>query len=191
MSRIITEGFLLPKDLTDALVAYLVKAYKAKSNQQLGRTILQKLCYFAKASGVPLPFSFEIYHYGPFSQEIFEVVDGLAIDEVVTDSSADPGQSDYRPGPNCDHLLGFFAEDIERYSTDLDRVAATFSELNPSSMELVSTIHYINSSLRQWNKQAASKEEVVEKVYQIKGSKFSRDSVDRVYDVLLKARLLS
>jgi hypothetical protein len=58
-------------------------------------------------------------------------------------------------------------------------------------MELVSTIHYISSSLSQWNKQAASKEEVVERVYEIKRPKFSRDFVDRVYDVLLKARLLS
>lgn len=191
MSRIVSERFLMPKDLTDALVAYLIKAYKAKSSHKLGRTILQKLCYFAKASGVPLPFRFEIYHYGPFSLEIFEVAEGLTIDEVVTDSSADPGQSDYAPGPKCDFLLNSFAESIEKYGTKLDSVADTFSLLRPSDMELVSTIHYIHNSFRQWNKRVASKEEVVDKVYEIKGSKFDRNFMEQVYDVLLKAGLLS
>lgn len=191
MSLIVNEGFLLPKDLTDALVAYLVKAYKTKSNNKLGRTILQKLCYFAKASGAPLPFRFEIYHYGPFSPEVFEVAEGLTVDEVVTDSSVDPGQSDYQPGPKCDLLLNAFAEDTKRYGTELDSVAETFSLLRPSEMELVSTIHYVHSSFRQWNKQVASKEEVVGKVHEIKGSKFDRDFVDGTYDILLKAGLLN
>lgn len=190
MAQIVSEEFLMPKDLTDALVAYLIKAYKKKSSHKLGRTILQKLCYFAKASDVPLPFKFEIYHYGPFSVEIFEVGEGLTIDEVVTDSSADRGQSDYAPGPKCEGLLDSFAKDIGRYVTKLDSVADTFSLLGPSEMELVSTIHYIHNSLKQWNKQAASKQEVVDKVCEIKGSKFSRIFVEQVYDVLLKAGLL-
>lgn len=191
MSPIVNEGFLLPKGLTDALVAYLVKAYKTKSNNKLGRTILQKLCYFAKASGVPLPFRFEIYHYGPFSPEVFEVAEGLTIDEVVTDSSVDPGQSDYQLGPNCDLLLNTFAEDTKQYGAELDSVAEAFSLLRPSGMELVSTIHYIHNSFRRWNKRVASKEEVVRKVHEIKGSKFDSNFVGGTYDVLLKAGLLN
>jgi uncharacterized protein YwgA len=54
--------------IADALLAYLIKSFNEAGDRTLGRTILQKLCYFAKASGVPLPFRFEIYHYGPFSQ---------------------------------------------------------------------------------------------------------------------------
>ncbi len=190
MPSIAKEGFLLPKDLTDALVAYLVRAYKAKSGNKLGRTILQKLCYFAKASGVPLPFGFEIYHYGPFSQEVFEVTEGLLIDEVVTDCSAGAAQSDYLPGPKCDLLLGRFAEEMRQYRPRLDSMTETFSLLRPSQMELVSTIHYIHHSLGEWYKQPASREEVVDKVCEIKGAKFDRDFIGQVYDMLLSAGLL-
>src|SRR5713101_10126389 len=98
---------------TEALLAYLRKSYKDVSGRTLGRTILQKLCYFAKASGVPLPFRFEIYHYGPFSQEIFDRTEELLLNGVIEDRSGDPGQSNYVPGPNLDLFLNRFAEAIK------------------------------------------------------------------------------
>src|SRR4029077_87352 len=109
----------------------------------LGRTILQKLCYFAKASGVPLPFRFEIYHYGPFSQEIFDRTEDLLLDKVVEDRSGDPGQSIYVPGPNLNPFLDQFRDIIMKHEGTLKRIAAMFSQLDPAQMELVSTIHYV------------------------------------------------
>jgi uncharacterized protein len=177
--------------VADALVAYLIKSYKDVSNRTLGRTILQKLCYFAKASGVPLPFRFEIYHYGPFSQEIFDTAENLLLDGVVEDRSGGPGQSNYVPGPNIDLFLDRFGDAIRQHEKNLQRVATMFSRLDPSQMELTSTIHYMHSSHREWFKEAPSKEAVVTSVLQVKGEKFSRDTVDRVYDILREAGLLS
>ena len=135
----------------DALVACLIKSYTEVSNNTLGRTILQKLCYFANASGVPLPFRFEIYHYGPFSQEIFDRTENLLLDDVIEDLSGDRGRSNFVPGPNLDSFLGRFDETIRQHETKLHRVARMFSHLDPSEMELVSTIHYIHSSHREWS----------------------------------------
>src|SRR5437762_8697011 len=100
-----TTDPLLSADLTHAVVAYLVKRYNELAQGTLGRTILQKLCYFAKANGVPLRFRFEIYHYGPFSQEIFEVTEDLLVDDVISDASNVPGKSRYVPAENCDTVL--------------------------------------------------------------------------------------
>ena len=136
----------------DALLAYLINCYAGTSENVLGRTILQKLCYFAKASGVPLPFRFEIYHYGPFSQEIFERAEALLVDRVVEDRSIERGQSNYVPGPNFDAFLNSFSEAIRQHEPSLRRVAKIFSRLDTSQMELVSTIHYIHSSHSQWLK---------------------------------------
>lgn len=182
----VKKEFLLSTDLKHVVVAYLIKKYAEISKVRLGRTILQKLCYFAKSHGVPLPFRFEIYHYGPFSQEIFETVEDLIVDEVLSDQSSDQGVSHYVPGPKCEVLLQKFEDALAKYRGILDTVADTFSELSPSQMELVSTIHYIHSSSRK----PPSKGEVVETVYEIKKPKFEREFVDMVYDVLLKAHLL-
>ena len=183
----VRKELLLSTDLNHAVVAYLIKKYAEISKIKLGRTILQKLCYFAKSHGVPLPFRFEIYHYGPFSQEIFETTEDLIVDEVLSNQSSDPGVSHYVPGPKCEVLLHQFEDALAKYRGILDTVADTFSELSPSQMELVSTIHYIHSSSR---KKAPSKSEVVDTVYEIKKPKFDREFVDKVYDVLLGATLL-
>jgi len=176
--------------IADAFVAYLIKSYTERSRKTLGRTILQKLCYFAKASGVPLPFRFEIYHYGPFSQEIFYRTEDLLLDRVIEDRSADPGQSNFVPGPNLDSFLDQFDSAIRQHETSLKRVATMFSRLDPSGMELVSTIHYIHSSHSQWFKQAPRRESVVASVLEIKGHKFTRRVIESAYDTLHEAGLL-
>lgn len=177
--------------VADALLAYLIKSYNQASDRTLGRTILQKLCYFAKASGVPLPFRFEIYHYGPFSQEIFYRTEDLLLDGVIEDRSSDRGQSTFVPGPNLDTFLNRFGEAIGQYKTNLHRVATMFSRLDPSQMELVSTIHYMHSSHSEWFKVVPSKDSVVASVLQVKGDKFSRQTVDGAYDILREAALLT
>lgn len=175
----------------DALLAYLIKSYCEVSQRSLGRTILQKLCYFAKASGVPLPFQFEIYHYGPFSQEIFYRTEDLLLDGVIADRSNDRGQSDFAPGPNLDSFLGRFGDAVANHKTSLERVATMFSRLDASQMELVSTIHYMYSSHRQWFKEEPSKDAVVASVLEVKGDKFSGQAVERAYDILHDSALLT
>jgi uncharacterized protein YwgA len=151
---------------------------------------LQKLCYFAKASGVPLPFRFEIYHYGPFSQEIFYRTEDLLLDGVIEDRSSDRGRSNFVSGPNLDSFLSRFGEAIGKHETNLKRVATMFSRLDPSEMELVSTIHYMHSSHREWFKEAPRKDAVVASVLQVKGNKFSRQTVERAHEILSEAALL-
>lgn len=178
-------------EASDALLAYLIKSYTEKSNEILGRTILQKLCYFAKASGVPFPFRFEIYHYGPFSQEIFNSTENLLLDGVIEDHSSDRGKSNFVPGPNFDAFLDRSTETVRQYDGKLQRVATMFSHLDPSQMELVSTIHYIHSSYSEWFKKAPPKESVVGSVFELKGHKFIRQAVEKAYDILTEAGLLS
>lgn len=191
MSGVQSEQFLLPKDIRHAVVAYLVREYATHGQKELGRTILQKLCYFAKVSGVPLPFRFEICHYGPFSQEIFEVTGNLVVDDVISDDSQDLVRSKYSPSHNCDALLRDFKKEVKKYKRRLDNVVETFAALDPSQMELVSTIHYIHNSYRQWHRERPAKKEVVDTVHEIKKPKFRREFVGNVYDVLLNAGLLS
>lgn len=176
---------------TDALLAYLIKSYNAVSDRSLGRTVLQKLCYFAQASGVPLPFHFEIYHYGPFSQDIFYRTEDLLLDGVIEDRSNDRGQSNFLPGPNLNSFLHHFGDAVAQYETNLERVATMFSRLDASQMELASTIHYMHSSNRQWFKKAPSKDAVIASVQEVKGDKFSRHTVERAYDILRDAELLT
>ncbi len=184
------ERSLLSKTFAHAAVAYLVKKYSEVGDKELGRTILQKLCYFAKANGVPLPFRFEMYHYGPFCQEIFDVTEDLMVDDVVMDTAGAQARSSYAPGPDCGALLEKGRRQLLVYQRVLDDVVETFSSLDVSQMELVSTIHYVHNSHQNWYKDRPSKEQVVKSVVEIKKGKFEENFVDRVYDILAEAGLL-
>jgi uncharacterized protein YwgA len=177
--------------IADAILANLIKSYKEANDNALGRTVLQKLSYFAKAAGAPLPFRFEMYHYGPFSQEIFYRTEDLLADGVILDRSSDRERSDFVPGPNLTVFLERFSEVLGQYKSSLKRVATMFTSLDPSQLELVSTIHYIHSSHREWFKRAPTKDRVVASVEQIRGNRFSREVVHRAYEVLREAALLS
>jgi uncharacterized protein YwgA len=184
--------FLLPKEFAHLAVAYLVKRYNEVSRHDLGRIILQKLCYFSEANGIPLPFRFEIYHYGPFCEEIYDVTDNLLVDDVIKDEANGDAKSKYIPGPNFDALLAG-AEDnrlFQKYRRALEDVVETFSELDPTQMEMISTIHYAHSSYSEWNGKPPSKEQVVRTVLEIKKEKFPEQSIGRVYDILRDAGLL-
>jgi len=71
---------------------------------------------------VPLTFRFEIYHYGPFSQEIFEVTEDLLVDDVIRDDSNVPGKSRYVPADNCDTVLKLCEGQVEKYRAKLDEI---------------------------------------------------------------------
>lgn len=177
--------------VADALLAYLIKSYNEATEAPLGRTILQKLSYFAKASGVPLPFRFEIYHYGPFSQEIFYRTEDLLLDGVIVDRSGDRGRSDFVSGPRLELFLDHFSRAISPYKANLERIVRMFSRLDPSQMELVSTIHYMHSSHREWFKNRPNKHAVITSVLQVKGGKFSEEAIEGAYQALSEAGLLS
>lgn len=177
--------------IADALLAYLITIYKEESDETLGGTVLQKLSYFAKAAGAPLPFQFEMYHYGPFSEEVFYRTEDLIRRGVILNRSSDRERSDFVPGPKLTAFLESFGEAIGQHKANLKRVATMFSRLDPSQLELVSTIHYIHSSHREWFKRAPTKDRVVASVQQIEENNFSPELVLRTYEILWEAAFLS
>ena len=58
-------------DICSAFVAEIIKTFRKQyPSGFLGRTAIQKLAYFCQVTGVPSPCSFEIYNYGPYSDEV-------------------------------------------------------------------------------------------------------------------------
>lgn len=69
-----------PKDL--ALVLQLIE----DAGEVAGRTRLQKLVFLAKREKkVPFSFDFPLYYYGPYSEELQDMVDVLVANGLVTE----------------------------------------------------------------------------------------------------------
>jgi uncharacterized protein YwgA len=172
------------------LVAFLVKQYNSVDNAPvLGRTILQKLCYLAKARGVPFSLNFEMHHYGPFCADLFSITDDLIADGIISDHGDDKSSFRYAPGPACQSLLKKQQTVLKRERSKLNNVVAFFRDMPPSELELITTIHYIYCSEKILR--SPKKDSVINTVFEIKKGKFTRDTVKSRFESLDKAGLLT
>ncbi|MBI5695105.1 MAG: hypothetical protein HZC51_05090 [Nitrospirae bacterium] len=182
--------FLFSDNTSAAYVTYMVKRYNEISTVPLGRTILQKLCYFAKHSGVPLKYDFEIYNYGPYSQELYSEVDDFKVDDLLVDTSKDNKSSKYKPGKNADALIKKYQARIDMYKERMDIIIHLFKKIDSNDFELYATLHYLYTSLKSYYSQPPELAELITKFKEIKGKKFSNSQIEGAYKELLRVGLV-
>jgi uncharacterized protein len=180
-------------NLLSAFMAAIVRSYENKvgGGHYLGRTAIQKLVYFAKTLGVPIPCSFEIYTYGPYSDSVTFSVDSMLADDVLKDISNVPQKySNYRLGENADEILNAYRPSIGPYQQAIDDVVRSLGSFQPSELELVATLHFIHHRMKQIQRREPSKEQVLEEFRRIKKEKFGQEHVDGFYNALKSAKLI-
>jgi len=185
------SDFVFSKNLCAAYIAAVVRSFeKQHKTGYLGRTALQKLAYFSKELGVPIPCSFDIYTYGPYSDAITFDVDSLLADDVLVDASQQSKYSSYRLGPKAPDFFRLIDADIEAWSNMIDTVVSVFGGFTPQDLELIATLHFVAQRQRTISRMAPGREAVVDEFRQIKKNKFSVETIDRWYDALKHAKLI-
>ena len=180
---------LLCERLDDAVVAYIVNKWSQTSKEPLGRIIIQKVCYFLKSKGIPLDYSFDMYHYGPYSQDLHFRMDDLVADGIVNDKSTKAAKSNYMPGKNNSQMINMFSEELTDIKESIDSVIDMLSEFDTSTLELLSTVHYFQTSYTNFYGREPHKDYVMGKVKEAKKEKFSDVVISAAYDALKKAGL--
>lgn len=184
-------SLLFSNDLLSAYVTEVVKSFNSLTRSRyLGRTALQKLIYFCKAVGVPIPCSFEIYNFGPYSEEVTRSATALLADEALQDRSSTGAYSSYTVGTNANEFSEEFMDDVARYRPTIDSVVKILGPCNPAMLELVATLHFVNARLKGISGRKPPKESVIAEFRSIKGNKFSEEKMDFWYQWLEQSRLL-
>ncbi len=167
------------------------EAAAAGDSGYLGRTALQKILYFLYIAGIPMSYSFDIYHYGPYCAGISGDVEWLLADEVLKDTSPAPEKySNYRPGPGADQLIGAHAATLEPYRATITRVVRTLLPLQPEHLELLATLNYLFRWLKAGGGQGPWKDRVIARFLEVKKGKFPLQEVTAAYDSLVRAELV-
>jgi uncharacterized protein YwgA len=187
-----TSGDLVySNDTCSAFLAVIVRSFEENQPRgYLGRTAIQKIAYFAKAMGVPIPCSFDIYTYGPYSDAVTFSMESLLADDVVVDRSYKPEYSSYRLGENAGELLRAYDGEIRKYIPAIDRVVKALGGFKPPALEVIATLHFIVGRQRQILRREPGKPEVIDEFESIKGEKFSHEEIIVWYDALKKAGLI-
>ncbi|KKM11066.1 hypothetical protein SY88_10430 [Clostridiales bacterium PH28_bin88] len=174
----------------DAVVAYVARQWESTTTQ-LGRTVMQKVCYFLKAKGVPIDYTFEMYHYGPYSQELYFRMDELVADGILEDMSVTPSKSVYVTGDRDKEILDRHWNLLEPYREDINQIIKLLTNFRPVDLEMLATIHYFQTSYAKFYKNPPAKEFVIAKVVETKKDKFDSDLISRAYDALQSAGLFA
>ena len=176
-----------------AFLAAIVRSFQQHyPNGFLGRTAMQKLAYFSKTTGVPIPCSFEIYNYGPYSDQVTFAVDSLLADEVLLDTSENSDRySNYRLVTQSPNFPPAIEQRIDPYRAQIDRVVSSLGQLRPEQLELVATLHFIYHRQQGILRAEPEKERVFAEFFRTKGTKFNEKEVQSCYAALDRAGLLA
>ena len=178
-----------------ALLAVLMESFhkcdQAKRTQTLGRKQLQKLCYFAQWLGAPLSYRFRIHYYGPYSDDLAFDTDMLTATKVFVDDSPDPASySNLRPGPNIHAPLKQYEGKLaDQHKSIIAKLVTALAPLSPRTLELLSTMHFINHRLKA-SGYTAGRDDIFERLRGLKKEKFTPEEMERAYEAMKRASLL-
>lgn len=170
-----------------ALIATLVKGHPG-----LGRTAVMKLPFFLVAlRSVPLDYDFRLYTYGPFDSNVLDDLSyAESLGAVKSELIPNPRGYGYQiwPGPRANDIEARGSKFLGEYRADVEWVLGKFGSCQASTLELLSTIVYVDREARGEGEKL-SLDELATQVHEIKPH-FSKDVIRSQAEALLAESLL-
>ena len=131
-----------------------------------GKKMLQKLMYLISRKGVKLELNYSIHYFGPYSSKLDGTLHTLeSFDKLSINTSGITHTIHLGDSPIEGTLNGKEQESV-------DFVLKNFLRRSAHELEAITTIDYVATTIL---KNQAKDEEIIEKVQQIKGTKFSKE----------------
>lgn len=185
---------LLTGNHDQALLSMVIEEARAAAEEQngfVGRTAVQKILYFLKTRGVPMGYRFDIYHYGPFCEDVLRDADWLLADGVIEDLSPNGRYSNYAPGPALPQILEPHRETLEPLREKVREIVRALVPLRPEHLELIATLDYLHRWFLASGGNGPWKDRVVSRFFELKGDRFPREVVENTYDRITQAQLVA
>jgi len=114
----------------------------------LGRTGVMKCLFFLKTlKGVPLPYTFRLYTYGPFDSHVLEDLQyAESLGAIRSTLVAYPGGYGYQfqAGPEAAKIEERASEFVSRYRDSISWVLKEFGNRTAVDLEMASTLIYVD-----------------------------------------------
>jgi len=144
------------------------------SGEIIGRKKFQKMIYIAKKLSFPYQEKFQFHFYGPYSEELtlqLEELVNMGFVEEVKEKKNGYYQYRYTLTESGHEFVQMFKQKV--YKPHLDECLNSMNDQSARFLELVSTILYFEE---------LTKEEVYEKIAQVKGSQnYSKDEIEEAF----------
>ncbi len=146
-----------------ALVEILAKIEKEPYHRPVGRTIFQKIAYFATEFGIPTKLHHERSSYGPFAPTMKRLVTVLVNNGLIKEEHKER-MFNVRVGPTFGDARSSYRREIDQWSEITERLADLFMRMTTDQAEIAATVHFAAQLLCTRNKRKPSESEVLAEV---------------------------
>jgi len=113
----------------------------------IGRTMFQKMVYFATQSGIPTGLTFQRGSYGPHSPELKQRITALVNNGLVSEERERNRFSIY-VGSTYHDALKVYDKQIETFKPIIEKVANLFMRMSKDQAEIAATVHFAADEFR-------------------------------------------
>ncbi len=150
----------------------------------LGKKASQKLFYFFEREGINLNLRYCIHYFGPYSSKLSDFMDDLELEGYISIKETQNTHKIewvYNDTTELDSFINspdyMIAEKVMKY----------FGDKTPKDLEALSTIDYISQKMDSNQK---NEKDILNRVKEIKGSKFNNSDLKKYYKLLQKIELV-
>lgn len=189
----VKENNKIPAGLV-AVVAVLSRIEKEPYHWPVGRTMFQKIAYFATELGLRTGLSYARGSFGPFASDLKLLITKLVNNGLIKEEQMGRMFS-VRTGPSFQDASLLYCEEIEKAQPVIERLTDLFLRINTTHQaELVSTVHFAALSYEKTRHNKPSETDVLNEVMEWKQRRkpaFDRIEVARAIRSLASIGLLS
>jgi len=131
-----------------ALVEIVERLNRARFGNTVGRTIVQKVAYFASFAGIPTGLTFERGSYGPFSSGVKPLLAQLGNNGLLREERRGRMLA-VRPGPTYHDGVQAFQDQIDEWETIIERVVDLFLRVDTYGAEVAATVLFAAKELEE------------------------------------------
>lgn len=155
-----------------ALVAILNRIQADPFHNPVGRTMFQKLAYFATEEGIPTQLEHEKGTYGPYAPGLKPAQSKLLNNGLLKEDKKGR-MFRIEVGPTYEDARRAYSDALEDWEERMDRVADLMlrTDMNTRRAELIASILFIGERYEALHGQVPTEEEVLDGVLQWKGDR--------------------
>lgn len=150
-----------------AIVEILSRIEKEPYHRPVGRTMFQKIAYFATEEGLETDLEYAAGSYGPFAKSLKSHISKLVNNGLITEQRH--GQMIVvKTGRTFDDAREAYRKVIAEKESVIDLVATLFLRMNTHQAELAATVHYAANQVARSSKRKPTENQVLDYVVQWK-----------------------
>jgi len=167
-----------------AIVEVLRRIQEEPYHWEVGRTRFQKIAYFVTETGLPTGLKYQRGSYGPYSSELKSRITKLVNNGLITEEKLGRMLA-VHVGPTFKDAREMYANKIEEWEAELDKIVDLFTRTDTRQSEIVATVHFATKELKSQSKENLSEDDVLTAVMDWKQNR--RPPIERK-DVALAIR---